>query len=267
LRYAGAQAGHVINIRLLNADERNADKASLGVANAARITVEVNNDVPAIPSDTFASINADTLLSEKFISLSAGSPIGTGPADKPVQELANNATLQGHPNGLDALLNGGGDLMPKLNGLLADVQANVVPNLNKTLSDADSLIKGDVKKAVDDADALVGDKSSLHATLDLAHDAVAKLPGVEDNLNGVLKEAGGLLGDVNIQLDGRLKQLKTLLDDVKVALAYVKSFTKQLAEKPNRVIFTTKTEKQPTEDEILKGQKPIPTPVPAPAQH
>ena len=262
MRYAGAAAGHVIGIRLLNADERKADKAGLGVANAVRITVEVNNDVPAIPSDAFASINSDTLLSEKFISLSAGSPIGSGPEDKPVQELANNATLQGHPNGLDALLNGGGDLIPKLNDLLADVQGNVLPNVNKAVGDIDSLIKGDVKKAVNDVDLLIGEKSSLHSTLDLAHDAVAKLQGVEDNLTDVLKKAGGLVGDVDSQLDGRMKQLKTLLDDVKVALVYVKSFTKQLAEKPNRVIFTSKAEKQPTEEDILRagGQKPASTP-------
>ena len=262
LRYAGAQAGHVTNIRLLNADERKADKASLGVANAVRITVEVNNDVPEIPSDAFASINSDTLLSEKFISLSAGTPIGSGPADKPVQQLANNATLQGHPNGLDALLNGGGDLIPQLKDLIATVQTNVLPNANKAVADADALINGSVKKTLNDVDSLVGEKSSLHSTLDLAHDAVAKIPGVEDNLNDVLKKTDGLVNSVDAQLAGRMQQLKVLLDDLKVSLVYMKSFTKQLAEKPNRIIFTTKAEKQPTEEEILKNQKPASNPPP-----
>ena len=258
LRYAGALAGHVTGIRLLTSDERKADtQVELGQANAVRITVEVNADVPQIPEDAHASINADTLLSEKFISLSAGSPVGTVPEHKtePVKELANNAVIQGHPNGLDALLNGGGDLITQINGLLADVKGDVkdvVPRLDSVIDSANSLINS-VKP-------IVGENSSLRATLDEAKVAVGKLQKIEDDLDGVLGKAGGLVTNVNGSLDGRMKELAVVLENLKVATTYLKSFSKQLAEKPNRVIFTTKTEKQPAEEEILKNPKPVPAP-------
>jgi ABC-type transporter Mla subunit MlaD len=266
LRYAGAPAGHVIAIRLLTSQERMTETVDLKGANAVRITIEVNNDVPQIPNDVHASIQSDTLLSEKFISLSAGSPIGStvtsGTVETKVDELANNAVIQGYPGGLDQLLNGAGDLVPKLTGLITGLQGNlkdVVPRLDTVLDSA--------KKAVTDGDALlnnantlVGDKGSLRLTLDQMHQAVIKLQTVEDNLNDVLKKAGGLVANLGPSIDGRMKELSVVLENLKVATTYLKSFTKQLGEKPNRVIFTTKTEKQPPEQDILNSQKPVPAP-------
>ena len=125
LRYAGAPAGHVTGIRLLTSAER---MAAANKSNAVRVTVEVGNDVPPIPDSVRASLNSDTLLSEKFVSLSAGNPIGSGEGDKQVHELANNAVLQGYPGGLDALLNGDG-----IGNVLADVQTNLIPKLDDVL--------------------------------------------------------------------------------------------------------------------------------------
>ena len=262
LRYAGAPAGHVIGIRLLTSQERIADsQLKRGAANAVRITVEVNNDVPQIPNDARASINSDTLLSEKFISLSAGTPIGTETGGKQVQELANNAVLQGYPGGLDALLNGDGvgDVMTNLQGLIANaqsllgnVQSDVVPGVSSLLKDAQKDID-QLGPLITNVNDIVSDKGDLRPAID-------KIQGIETDLEAVLKKADLLVGNVNSELDGRMKQIKLILDDLKVAMVYVKSFTKQIAEKPNRVIFTSKGEKQPSDDEILKNAKPTPTP-------
>lgn len=264
LRYAGAPAGHVIGIRLLTSEERKADtQVKRGSANAVRITVEVNNDVPQIPDDARASINSDTLLSEKFISLSAGSPVGTDLGDKKVQELANNAVLQGYPGGLDALLNGDGlgdllasaqGLIEKVQSLMGDLHTNVVPGVDSLLKSAQKDIDqlGPLLININD---IVSDKGDLRPAID-------KLQGIETDLDAVLKKADSLVGNVNGELDGRMKQIKVVLDDLKVAMTYVKSFTKQIAEKPNRVIFTTKSEKQPTEEDILKNPKAGPNPTP-----
>ncbi|HWB60009.1 MAG TPA: MlaD family protein [Chthoniobacteraceae bacterium] len=258
LRYAGAPAGHVIGIRLLTAQEREGDeKLNLKErsGNAVRITVEVNADVPPIPDDAQASINSDTLLSEKFIAISAGSPVGSDDVTgRKVEELANNAVLQGEPGGLDALLSGNG-----INGVLADVQTNLLPKLGIVLDSAHKTV-GDVDTVVNNANTLINDKSSLHATLDLARDAVAKLQGVESDLDGVLNKTGGVVTNLGQSVDGRMKELSVVMENLKVATTYLKSFSKQLAEKPNRVIFTTKTEKQPAEEEILKNPKPVPAP-------
>lgn len=247
LRYAGAGAGHVTSVRLLTADERRADsQVALGAANAVRITVEVNNDVPPIPDDTHASIEADTLLSEKFISLSAGSVISSGSDGSNVHELANNAVIQGYPGGLDTLLRGGGGLVTQIQGALA----TVVPKLNKALDDGDNLLSN--------AGGLVSQNGSLRLTIDQAHDAAVKLQGVEDNLNDVLQKAGGFVTSTGQNVDGRMKELAVVLQNLKVATTYLKAFTKQLGEKPNRVIFSGKSEKLAPEEEIIKSPKPVP---------
>jgi ABC-type transporter Mla subunit MlaD len=273
LRYAGAPAGHVIAIRLLTSKEREEDaNVDLKSKNAVRVTMEVDNDVPPIPDDIRASIQSDTLLSDKFIALSAGSPIGSASPDgtKTVQELANNAIIQGYPGGLDQLLNGAGDLVPKINELLAGLQGNlkdVVPRLDKVLDSAHKAV-ADGDTLLNNANSLVGDKGSLRLTLDQMHEAVAKLEGVEDNLNDVLKKSGGLVTDVNGNIDSRMKELAVVLENLKVATTYLKAFTKQLGEKPNRVIFSGKAEKMAPEEEIIKSQKPVPAtaPTPTPAQ-
>ncbi len=277
LRYAGAPAGHVIGIRLLTSQERMANTGvALGATNAVRVTMEVDNDVPPIPEDVHASIQSDTLLSEKFISLSAGSPIGStitsGTTESTVAELANNSVIQGYPGGIDQLFNGAGELMPKINALIAGLQGNlkdVVPRLDAVLESAHKTIN-DGDTFLNNANGLVADKGSLHMALDQVRDATAKLQGVEDNLNDVLKKAGGLVTNVNGNIDGRMKELAVVLQNLKVATTYLKSFTKQLGEKPSRVIFSGKAEKLTPEDEIIKSQKPVPataqTPAPAPAQ-
>ena len=86
VRYAGAPAGIVAKIRLLQNEERNASRNGLRF-NAVRVTLDLFEGVPDIPSDTRASISSDTLLGEKFVALSAGTPAAA--------KLTNNAQLEG----------------------------------------------------------------------------------------------------------------------------------------------------------------------------
>lgn len=265
LRYAGAPAGHVINIRLLTAEERNAAAAQnpVSIKNAVRITVEVNDAVPPIPADAAASIDSDTLLSEKFISLSAGTPNGN--------VLANNAVIQGNPNGLDLLLHGGGDLVAQIEGLLKNLEGplkDLVPKLSDALDEAKKALTSG-KEVLDNAKKLVADDGSVKKTLDEIHNAVTKLEGVEADLDDVLKKAGVLVGNTNQNIDGRMKELSVVLQNLKVTTTYLKAFSQQIAEKPNRIIFMGKATKLEEENNILKSGKPLPakaTPTPAPAQ-
>ena len=73
VRYAGASAGSVIAMRILSLEERR-DAAGHWKDDAVRITVELNPSVPRLPEDVVASLGSDTLLSDKFVALSAGSP-------------------------------------------------------------------------------------------------------------------------------------------------------------------------------------------------
>src|SRR5262249_41362342 len=105
---------------------------------------------------------------------------------------------------------------------------------------------------------LVTDKSSLKLALDNLKDASDKLKGVENNLDDVLKKAGVFVGNTNQNVDARMKELSVALQNLKVVTTYLKEFSKQIAEKPNRVIFTGKPSKLTTEDSILKNPQPVP---------
>src|SRR6266581_2123035 len=69
VRYAGAPAGRVIAMRHLSAAERN---ASTNKRDAVRITISLDENIPALPSDVVATLSSDTLLAPKFVGLSAG---------------------------------------------------------------------------------------------------------------------------------------------------------------------------------------------------
>src|ERR1044071_7450534 len=86
VRYAGAPAGRVIAMRHLSAKER---EASANKRDAVQVTVSLDEAIPPLPTDVTATLSSDTLLSPKFVALSAGTPGG--------QTLANNAAIEGHP--------------------------------------------------------------------------------------------------------------------------------------------------------------------------
>src|SRR5207245_4904463 len=85
VRYAGAPAGRVIAMRHLTAKER---EASANKKDAVRVTVSLDEGIPPLPTDVTATLSSDTMLSPKFVALSAGTPGG--------QTLATNAGSEAH---------------------------------------------------------------------------------------------------------------------------------------------------------------------------
>src|ERR1700751_6330413 len=101
VRYAGAPAGRVLAMRQLTANER---EALPNKKDAVRVTVGLNEGIPALPAGVNATLSSDTLLSPKFVALSAGTPGG--------ETLANNGTIEGHPAyGIEQLTAGAGPLL------------------------------------------------------------------------------------------------------------------------------------------------------------
>src|SRR5438067_9316946 len=84
VRYAGAPAGRVIAMRHLTAEER---ARSTNKKDAVLITVELNPEIPPLPTDVSATLSADSLLAPKFVALSAGTP--------GAKTLANNSAIEG----------------------------------------------------------------------------------------------------------------------------------------------------------------------------
>jgi ABC-type transporter Mla subunit MlaD len=222
VRYAGAPAGRVIAMRHLTGKER---EDLPNKKDAVRVTVSLDERIPPLPTDVTATLSSDTLLSPKFVALSAGTPGG--------QTLGNNAAIEGHPAyGLEQITAEAGPLFDKANKLLDNLN-DFTPKLGPL---ADSLKM--------DADQLQNLITNL--------DALAKVA------DSVLGTADKFISTTDKQLQEQLKQLHVTLLNLKVVTTYAKALVETLAQKPNRVIFSGKPATLTPESEILKSSKPLP---------
>ena len=257
VRYAGAPAGSITAVRLLTFEERRTAGNDEQQRNAVRVTVTLRPEVPPLPADVRTTIGSDTLLSDKFVALTAGTPDGP--------PLAAGAVLQGQGGGgLDALL----DLGPTLKAAIEQV----LPLLKKTEVAIDTFKDG-IGDALPKVSQLV---VGLKGTSDSADAALKRLDKLIDDAEEPIKEdlvqlkklliqieqtmgsADQLLSRTDRNLNGRLQELSVVLDNLKVVSTHAKALTQQLAEKPNRIIFSGKKQNLTTEAEILKSSKPVP---------
>ena len=256
VRYAGAPAGTVVKIRLLTDEERTATNWS-----AVRVTVQFFNGVPALPNDVRASLSSDTMLGEKFIALSAGSPTA--------EKLADGTVLLGASGGsIDSLIESVTPLVQSLTPMLESVE--------KTLQSLDVVV-GKAGGAVDTFKDGMGDAlPRLSKLADGATQAVARIEKLVGDVDEPVKEdlkklqaalaqmqqtlgtADKMLTRTDRNLDARMQELSVVLQNLKVVTTNAKSLTKTLAEKPNRLLFSGKPAPLPTEAEILRSNKPVP---------
>lgn len=265
VRYAGAPAGTVSEMRLLSDSERSATNWS-----AVRVTLSLTKDVPTLPDDVRASLASDSLLSDKFIALSAGSP------DHP--KLPDGAVLLGaSAAGFDTLIDSVGPLVQSVDGL--------VQQLQKTLSNFDGVV-GKTGTAVETLQTGLADAlprisklaDGLKTTADAATGALSRIdkvvadadPMIKDDLKKFgsavedlqksLASVNDLVKGTDKQISGRMGELSVVLQNLKVVSTHAKTLSKTLAEKPNRLIFGGgKPPMLPSEQEIIRSTKPVPT--------
>jgi len=230
VRYAGAPAGRVLAMRHLTAKER---EACTNKRDAVRVTVSLDEKIPPLPTDVTATLSSDTLLSPKFVALSAGTPGG--------DTLANNAAIEGHPAyGLEQITAAAGPLFENANRLL--------DNLNLT-------VKG-LKVDLDQFTPKLGPLAdSLKLDVDNLQNVVKNLEGMSKDADKVLGTADTFLSTTDKQLQEQMKQLHVVLLNLKVVSTHAKALVEALAEKPNRIIFSGKPAKLTPESEILNSSK------------
>jgi ABC-type transporter Mla subunit MlaD len=233
VRYAGAPAGRVIAMRHLTAQER---EASENKRDAVRVTVSLDEGIPPLPADITATLSSDTMLSPKFVALSAGTPGG--------QTLANNAAIEGHPSyGLEQITAAAGPLIDNANKLL--------DNLNVTVTG--------LKKDLGEFTPKLGPLAdSLKVDADNLQNAIKNLDAVEKGADTFLGSADRFVKSTDKQLQEQLKQLHVTLLNLKVVTTYAKELVETLAQKPNRLIFSGKPATLTPESEILRSSKPLP---------
>jgi ABC-type transporter Mla subunit MlaD len=201
-----------------------------------RVTVGLIDGIPPLPRDVTATLSSDTLLSPKFVALSAGTPGG--------ETLANNATIEGHPAyGIEQITAAAGPLIDNANKL--------IDNLNITVTN--------LKKDLGEFTPKLGPLAdSLKVDVDNLQNVVKNLDSVSKDADKVLGTADTFISATDKQLQEQLKQLHVSLLNLKVITTHAKALVQALAEKPNRIIFSGKPATLTPESEILKSSKPLP---------
>lgn len=267
VRYAGSPAGRVVTIRYLTREERTAPEGG-NASNAVRITVELNATVPELPDDVRVHLSSDTLLSEKFIAFSAGTP--SRPA------LQTTAVLQGHSAAnMDQLMEKIGLLAESIGPLLATAEktlAGIAPAVEKAGTAMDSFRKGmddvlpRISKLADSIDVTAKSATAAVSRIEkLAdgleeplNDDLVKLKSTLVQLDSTLKTAQTALKNTDTGIGNRMDELGVVLQNLKVASTHAKAMFETLGQQPHRLIWGGKVKPLTPEAEILKSGKPIP---------
>jgi ABC-type transporter Mla subunit MlaD len=240
VRYAGAPAGRVIAMRHLSREQR-AEGANK--RNAVRVTVSLLEEIPPLPADVIATLSSDTLLSPMFVALSAGTPGG--------DTLANDAIIEGHPAyGIQQIAAAAGPLIDNANKLIDSLNATA-GNLNTTVTSVRTNLDDFMPKISPMLDTAKTDLEELQRI-------IKGLDDVEKNANSLFDSAGKFVGSTDKQIQDQMKELRVILLNLKVVSTHAKALVDELAEKPNRIIFSGKTQKLTPESEILKSKEPLP---------
>jgi len=233
VRYAGAPAGRVIAMRHFTLKER---EALPNKKDAVRVTVSLHEKLPPMPTDVTATLSSDTLLSPKFVALSAGTPGG--------ETLANNATIEGHPAyGIEQLTAGAGPLLDNANKLLNELSVTVTG------------LKKDLDQFTPKLGPLV---DSMQLDADNLQNLITNVDKLSKGADTVLGTADHFISTTDKHLQEQLRQLHVTLMNLKVVTTYAKALLETLAQKPNRIIFSGKPATLTPESEILKSSKPMP---------
>jgi ABC-type transporter Mla subunit MlaD len=233
VRYAGAPAGRVIAVRHIGAAER----AKLpNRKDAVVVTVEIDEDVPPIPTDAIATLSSDTMLSPKFVALSAGTPGG--------KTLANNETIEGHPAyGIEQITAAAGPLFENANKL--------IDNFNTTVTDLHDDLGEFMPKLGPLADSLKVDVDNLQ-------NVIKNLDSASKDADQLFGTANTFVGSTDKSIQEQMKELHVVLLNLKIITTHAKALVDALSEKPNRLIFSGKAPKLTPEEEIIKSTKPVP---------
>lgn len=251
VKYAGAEAGTVIDIRMLSLEER---KASGNPANAVQLTLALSNEVPPLPADVTASVAADTLLSDKYILISGGSADASLLADDVVlqgispvsfDQLARNLDVAIH--GITAILSSGGsgqvDIFSRLNALLTDVQ--------KLTEEAKPAL-ADIRAVAKDAQQLLSENKTVISSTLGTFDKAAK------SIDQLATRGNVLIRDNEKRINSTLLDIKVSTENLKVTSTYAKILIRSLAQRPSQLIWGSgKPPLMPSERDILRSPRPI----------
>jgi ABC-type transporter Mla subunit MlaD len=219
VRYAGAPAGRVKEVRLIPRQDQDVDPFTKAF-NCVDVVAEVDPTID-IDEHVLATIKQDGLgISAKYILLTPG-------PDRDSPSLGDKAVLQGEaPFDLTDLMQPAGEALAQAKALLT----NLGPVMNRLDSLSQSL-QSSLPPLMDHADKLMRDGDGVLANLNTPED--------KERINDLLAN------------------LKVVTENLKVVSSNAKALTATLAQKPWRVFWGGKTVAAPSEADVLKSNTAI----------
>ena len=217
VKYAGAHAGKVKEVRLIPRQDQDSDPGT-SLFNCVNVVIEIDNQIQ-IGNDVSATIKQDGFgISAKYVLLTPG-PNHDSPA------LVNGDVLQGHmPFDLSDLIQPAGEALTQAKVLVTQL--------------------GPVVKRLDKISANL--ETSLPPLISHADQFLQNGNGVLENFNSP---------DGKQRLNEMLDSLRVSTENLKVVSTNAKALTATLAQKPWRVFWGGSTVLPPSEDDILKSNK------------
>jgi len=217
VKYAGAHAGRVKQVRLIPRQDQTKDPGT-ALFNCVEVVVEIDNQLE-IGNDVAATIKQDGFgISAKYVLLTPG-------PDHDSKALVDGDTVQGEmPFDLSDLIQPAGDALEQAKSLVTKLQP-VMDRLDGLSKKLDTSLP----PLIDHADKFLQDGDSVVANF--------STPAGRKRLNDMLDS------------------LRVSTENLKVVSTNAKALTATLAEKPWRVFWGGSTVTPPSEDDILKSNE------------
>lgn len=264
VRYGGARAGVVSSVRMLTAAERATDPANL-----VEITLHLTQDVPAITKSAQVSIASDTLLSDKFVLLHDDPATGVAIGPDTVLQGIPPTTFDRLTRNLDSalegfrkLLGGGAEdeaknVLARIDGLVGQTEG-LLAGLQPVVKEAGAAV-GDARLTLTDARAAAADIRSLLAdNKDRIGRAVVRIDSAAGSIDSLAKKGEAIVRENASPIARSLASIQISADNLQVTSTYSKFLLKNLAERPNRILWGSRPPNLPSEQEILESGRPIP---------
>ena len=219
VKYAGAHAGRVKEVRLISRADQTQDPGTT-LFNCVEVVVEVDPNIE-VGQDVAATIKQDGFgISAKYVLLTPG-------PDHDSKALTDGAVVQGEmPFDLSDLIQPAGDALEQAKSLVTQLQPVMkrLDGLSQKLDTSLPPLINHADKFLTDGDSVIGNFNT---------------PEGRQRLNDMLDS------------------LRVSTENLKVVSTNAKALTATLAEKPWRVFWGGSTVQPPSEDEILKSNKVI----------
>jgi ABC-type transporter Mla subunit MlaD len=219
VKFAGAPAGRVKEVRLIPRDQQTMDP-NTHTFNCVEVVAEVDKNIQ-VGEDATATIKQDGLgIAAKYVLLTPG-------PDHDSKLLTDGAEMQGHmPFDLTDLVQPAGEALSQAKVMITQLGPilNRLDGLSQQLSTAVPPLLADTDKFVQHGDGVIQNFST---------------PAGRQRLNDMLDS------------------LRVSSENLKVVSTNAKALTATLAQKPWRVFWGGSTTTPPSEDEVLKSNEVI----------